>query len=351
MSTLERLDDYVGLFRPVFRRREQLRWASVYLQGLLQEGERKSVETLAGRIELPADLAVEDAAQALQHFISQSPWDADELLRRYRELIVRPVVEPDGVLVIEDVTFPKQGQHSVGVQRQFSAAQGRKINCQLAVSLHHVAPSACWPLALRLYLPRGWIRTTNRLDASGVPEAFRRPQSRADIALELIDAVRDEGISAAVVVAPATYGSSATFLDGVAQRGLTFLAEVSEDLLVTPANPADSPIEGPRRLAEWRETAGWLPWQRVRPDGSEPLWILTDSDERGPRHILSNLPAEATAGQARALWENRSRVEETCRNLRDDLGLDHFEGRSWMGFHHHASLVLLAHGFRLWEAD
>src|SRR4051794_35221320 len=144
-STLERFDEYVGLFRAVFRRREQVRWAAVYARGLLQAGERKSAQTLAGRVELPADLAVEDATQALQHFVSHSPWDADELLRRYREAVALPAADPDGVFLVEDVAFPKQGRHSVGVQRQFSPAHGRKINCQLAVAVYHAGPHAAVP--------------------------------------------------------------------------------------------------------------------------------------------------------------------------------------------------------------
>lgn len=310
MSTLDRLHEYVGLFQSVFRRREQVRWAGVYAQGLLQEGDRKSVEVIASRVELPADLAVEDAAQALQHFVSHSPWEAEDLARRYREVVARPLAVADGVFVIEDVAFVKQGRHSVGVQRQFSSAHGRKINCQLAVSLYHAGPTGAIPLALRLYLPRSWVQSAARLEASGVPQAFRRPASRAEIALDLLDGVRAEGFPGPMVLAGAPYGASREFQTGLEGRGLSFLLEAPED--------SDAPAE-PRRLLE----------------------------ESG-RPVLSNLPVETPAERVRELWDRRRRAEEVGRRLRVELGLDHFEGRSWPGFHHHASLVLMAYGFRLW---
>jgi SRSO17 transposase len=265
----QELDSYVGLFRGEFRRSDQARWAAVYLQGLLGAGRRKNIESLAETAVLPPGPAVDDVAQALQNFVNQSPWDEQRLWQRYRALMAQALEGDPGLLRVEDVTFPKQGQHSVGVLRQYSSAVGRKINCQVAVSLHAVAPSGVVPLALRLYLPRKWLEAPARLEAAAVPAECRVLQSKAEIALELLDRVRGEGWPGQEVVAGPAYGNSAAFREGLTARGLSF--QEAGDVLE-------------QGLAELRE-----------------------------------------------------------------LGLDHFEGRSWRGFHHHACLVMLAYGFRVWH--
>ncbi len=201
------LEEYVGLFRGAFRRSDQARWAAVYLQGLLRADGRKNLNTLAAAVTLPPGVASDDVAQALQNFVNRSPWDEERLLARHRALLLgRP-----GLLWIEDVTFPKQGQHSVGVQRQYSAAHGRKINCQIAVSLHHVGPAGHSPLALRLYLPRKWSEAPPRLLAAGVPEEHHAPRSRAEIALDLLRRVCGEGWPGREVAAGPAYRDSAAF--------------------------------------------------------------------------------------------------------------------------------------------
>jgi SRSO17 transposase len=269
---LAELDEYVGLFRGEFRRSDQARWAGVYLQGLLRADGRKNMETLAGTVALPPGLAADDVAQALQNFVNQSPWDEQRLGRRYRALLAgRPGASPSR-LHVEDLTFPKQGRHSVGVQRQYSSTLGRKVNCQVAVSLHHVGPDGALPLALRLYLPRRWAEAPERLEAAGVPEEHRALLGKAELALQLLDLVRGEGWSGSELTASPGYRGAAAFRDGLAERGL-----------------------------------------ELQEDGTD-------------------------AG----------RFEEGMARLRE-LGLDHFEGRSWRGFHHHACLVMLAYGFTVWR--
>jgi SRSO17 transposase len=265
---LAELDAYVGLFRGEFRRSDQARWAGVYLQGLLLAGGRKNVETLAGTVVLPPGLAADDVAQALQNFVNRSPWDEQRLARRYRALLAGA----PGRFHVEDLTFPKQGRHSVGVHRQYSSALGRKVNCQIAVSLHHVGPAGPCPLALRLYLPRQWAEAPARLEAAGVPEEYRAALGKPELALRLLDLARGEGWSGGEVTAGPGYRNAAAFRDGLAERGLHF-------------------------------------------------------EEGG-----------ADAGP----------FEEGLARLRQ-LGLDHFEGRSWRGFHHHACLVMVAYGFTVWR--
>jgi SRSO17 transposase len=273
---LQDLDAYIDLLRGAFRRSDQARWAAVYLQGLLGPCRRKNIESLAETAVLPPGSAVDDVAQALQNFVNQSPWDEQRLWQRYRALMAERPGPAPGLLWVEDVTFPKQGRHSVGVLRQYSSAFGRKINCQVAVSLHAVGPAGHVPLALRLYLPRKWLEAPARLEAAAVPPECRVPRGKAEIALELLDRVRDEGWPAQEVAAGPAYGTSAAFREGLAALGLAF--------------------------------------HDVR-DGAGP------------------------GGDA---------LEQGLAELRE-LGLDHFEGRSWRGFHHHACLVMLAYGFRMWS--
>lgn len=202
-TVLDRLRDYAALFAPDFPRAKPARWAGVYLHGLLTDGDRKSVEPLSRQVALPEGLAVRDPEQALQQFVSQSPWDEEAVLRRYRGHLAATFASPDAAFVIDDTTFPKQGRHSVGAQRQYCGALGKKANCQAAVSVHYVAPSGHYPLALRLFLPDSWRSDEPRLDRAGVPAAFRAGRTKGQIALELLDQVRAEGLAGRVVVADA----------------------------------------------------------------------------------------------------------------------------------------------------
>jgi SRSO17 transposase len=306
---LRSLDEYAALFREAFRRRDQARWAAVYLQGLLGDAERKSIGGLARRVLLPPDVTAEDAAQALQNFVNQSPWDEGRVWRRYRGLMAERLARPDGVFVLDDPAFVKQGRHSVGVQRQYSGALGRKTNCQIAVALHHAGTAGCCPLALRLYLPRGWLQHPHRLDAAGVPECRRRALGKGAIALELLDEARAEGWSAGLVAGGAGFGADREFREGLAARGLTYLLEAPGD---------------------------------VEPLDTETVWPAEDG-----RLQVGNV-GDASAAPPRAA-SARKAAAEAGAELMKGLGLEHFEGRSWRGFHHHACLVMLAYGFRFFR--
>src|SRR6185437_11894762 len=138
--------------------------AGVYLAGLIQEGERKSFEPLSRRVARPPDLNVKDPEQALQLFVNQSPWDELQVLERCRAVLAETSADPQGIFVIDDTSFPKQGRHSVGVPRQYCGALGKKANCQVAPSVHYVSPKGHCPLAMRLYLPEAWLDDPKRLD-------------------------------------------------------------------------------------------------------------------------------------------------------------------------------------------
>ena len=185
-AVLSRLRDYAALFAEDFPQSKPARWAGVYLQGLLLDGDRKSIEPLARRITLPEGLSSKDPEQALQQFVNQSPWDQQAVLRRYRARMAQTFASAEGIFVIDDTSFPKQGKHSVGVQRQYCGALGKKANCQVAVSVHYVSPQGHYPLDLRLYLPGCWLTDAARLDQAGVPAAERRALTKPEIALELL---------------------------------------------------------------------------------------------------------------------------------------------------------------------
>jgi SRSO17 transposase len=296
---------------------------------------------------------------------------------------------PEGIFVIDDTSFPKQGKHSVGVQRQYCGALGKKANCQAAPSVHYVTPTGHYPLDLRLYLPDSWLADPKRLDQAGVPGAERRALTKPQIALELLDRVRSEGLPGWAVVTDAGYGASKEFRDGVAARGLVYMAGVTGDGVVFLQEPTWDP-PGPsgrgrpatrHRLARtspppvalselaktvrlrkvtWREgTKGKLSarfaWLRVWPgqgwqEGAcahaAPLWLLIEEQADGKlKFAFSNLPPDTSCKKAVRLWKSRWPVEQGYQQLKEELGLDHFEGRSWRGFHHHACLVFLAYGF------
>jgi SRSO17 transposase len=303
----ERLEEYVERFRPAFRRGIQARWAAVYLHGLLCARGRKNIGTLARSVTVPPDLVVEDAAQALQHFVNQSPWDEAAVAAHYRRLLADEA-GTDGVVVVSDLAVVKQGRHSVGVQRQYSAALGRKANCQVASALFALEPTAAVPLHFRLYLPRGWTQNPDRLAAAGVPEGQRHFRGKATVALELLDELRTEGWPVRTVVVGAGQGADQTFREALARRGWHYVAEAPDAA-----------------------------------DLAEGEWLATTGDLK----VIGSGGAERAAEPLPLLERTRKAVAAVRRTLSEELGLDHFEGRSWRGFHHHGCLVLLALGFRL----
>jgi SRSO17 transposase len=391
-EVLDRLRDYAERFRDDFRHTAQRSWSGVYLRGLLQDGERKSIEPMVDRVPLPVELRdINDPEQAMQQFVNQSPWDEQPILQRYRSIMAETFASPQGIFVIDDTGLPKQGQHSVGVQHQYCGQLGKKANCQVAVTVHYVSPNGHFPTALRLYLPRSWTSSPERMDRVGVPEEFRGEMTKGQIALELLDQVRGEKLLPGdVVITDAGYGVSQEFRDGLQQRDLFYIAGVTPEMVVFTAEPrwdwpedqsgpgrprtrprlvADNPRpvslkslaeSQPRQKVTWREgTKGKLwakfAWIRVWPGqgwdqgacaSAKPIWLLIEERSNGEIHYaLSNLPVKTSRLQAVRLWKSRWPVEQGYQQMKGELGLNHFEGRSWRGFHHHASLVMLAYGF------
>jgi SRSO17 transposase len=361
-------------------RTEQRRWAPVYLRGLLGPGERKSVEPMAGRV-APGEV------QQLHHFVAASPWATapleEELVRRADRL----VGGPDAVLVIDDTALVKQGRHSVGVARQYCGQLGKRANCQVLVSLTLARAEVPVPIGLRLFLPEAWAEDRARRAKAGVPAAITgRPKWR--IALDELDRVRAAGARFGCVLADAEYGKAAPFRQGLSDRGLLWAVGIlptqkvyPADVTVAPAPPkatgrrpkhpvasaksgsaedlvAALPEAAFRRIAWRRGTKGDLRADfaavRVRvADGpvaaraqhlpGEEAWLVCERRAGGERkYYLTSHPPDAPlaalAGAIKARWVG----EQAHRQLKGELGLDHFEGRSWTGLHHHALLCLIA---------
>lgn len=386
-GVLRRLAEYATHFAPSFRRKDQARWAEAYLRGLLQDGERKSVEPLVRRIELPPQCRTTDPTQAVQHWLNQGGWDAERLMVEYRRLMSEAFACEDGRFIVDDTSFVKQGKHSVGVQRQYCGALGKNANCQVAVSLHYATPAGHHPLALRLHLSESWTSDGARLDECKVPPEHRQPKTKHQIALELLDQVRAEGVTGQCLLGDAGYGAS-DFRAALDKRGLVYMLGMKGDEAVFASKPqwetrkagrrgrpsgrphlaahsvrpvsvATIAASVPLRRCTWREgTKGkmfarfgrvrvWpaFRWRTGKCANASPVWLVVE--ERGDqlRYAFSNAPADVSLMHLVRLLKQRWPVEQGYQQLKEELGLDHFEGRSWTGFHHHAAMVFLAYGF------
>src|SRR3954452_16116212 len=355
-EVLLRLRDYAQRFQDLFRYPAQFAWSGVYLRGLLQDGERKSIEPMASRVPRPAELLhIKDPEQALQQFVNQSSWDEQPVWTRYRRVMAEPLASPRGIFVIDDTGFPKQGKHSVGVQHQYCGQLGKKANCQVAVTVHYVSPKGHVPAALRLYVPKSWTTSPKRLTEAKVPESCRDAKTKGQIALELLDQVRGEGrLPGDLVITDSGYGVSQPFREGLAQRQLFYIAGVTSEMVVFTEEPRwerPQPATGgrprtnprlaeasprpvrleelaerlPRRKVTWREgtkgkLSGKFSWVRVWPaQGWERgecafaalLWLLIEEQADGKiRFAVSNLPAGTRRLTAVRLWKSRWPVEQ-----------------------------------------
>ncbi len=366
-----------------------------YCTGLLLPGDRKSVEPMAARLR-PDRTSAEH--QSLLHFVGQSSWDEKALLRAVRAAVLPVMTErqPIAAWIVDDTGFPKKGHHSVGVARQYCGQLGKQDNCQVAVSLSVATSEASLPVAWQLYLPEAWAGDGARRKRVKVPETIGF-QTKPEIALGQITSALAEGIAPGVVLADAGYGNASAFRDGLAELGLEFVVAVSGTATVwpqgmTPAVPAGSgrgrrpkrlrrggdeaPVEQVAALAESLAGEAWraVRWRqgaaealasrfaalRVRPAQgdhrrSEPRpehWLLAEwpNDEAGPtRFWFSTLPANTPVERLVFLAKLRWLIERDYLELKQELGLGHYEGRGWPGFHHHGALCIAAYGFLVAE--
>src|SRR5262249_14742739 len=345
-----RLGQFLDGFSGFFTRRPQRAAASQYLDGLFNDSERKSMQAMHGRLSDPASY------QSLQHFITDSPWDAERLWRRVRDVV--PVRR--GVLAVDDTSFPKQGHRSVGVKRQYCGALGKVANCQVAVSTVLLGDQLAWPLTFELYLPKEWTTEEQRTRAQIPPSVRFREKWR--IALAQIRRVLQAGFQLTAVVADADYGSTAAFRRGLEHLGVRYGVAIRWFLTMW--------LPGARRVQTAAEIAAAIPddeWQRltwghgtkgplvgrfvarrVRPAKSRgERWLLCERALTGDDRKYSLLNLDATVSLRELVIVVRSRwpIEQQYRELKDELGLDHFEGRSYRGWTHHTVLTAIAFTF------
>jgi SRSO17 transposase len=372
-------------------RKDQRARGACYLRGLMLEGRRKSIEPMAAR------LGGEIHYQALHHFVAASPWDWRPVRRRLAERLVAELGPT--AWAVDDTGFPKDGTCSVGVQRQYSGTLGKTANCQLGVSVNAVTEQASCPLDWRLFMPESWDQDAlaERRAACHLPDSVRH-RPKWQLALDMLDELATWGLAPPVLVSDCGYGEVGEFRSGLDDRQIPYVVQVKADTSAypEPVRPTTAPYTGrgrrpqPRyhdkpsslkRLALaagqgagveliWRRASKGLQRSRflalrarpagitprrqaaARADGAEwelPVrWLLAEwpTDKPEPvKYWLSNLPATTPMVELVRLGKLRWRIEQDYRELKGALGLDHFEGRSFGGWHHHVTLVAVAHGF------
>ncbi|WP_331744919.1 IS701 family transposase (plasmid) [Streptomyces sp. NBC_01136] len=386
------------IFEP-FARDDQRRWGQVYLRGLLTDGRRKSVEPMAAR------LGQDGNRQAMAHFVTTSPWDPAHVRARLAwmtEAAIRPTA-----VVFDDTGFLKDGDASACVSRQYTGTAGKVTNCQVGVSLHLASDHASAAVDWRLFLPKTWDPGSAQADpgkvarraACGIPDGTGHVE-KWQLALDMLDETRSWGIEVPLAIADAGYGDAAAFRLGLQDRGLNYMVGISSTLSAQPgeAVPVTEPYRGMGRppvpkypdkpqsvkqlvIAAGRKAAKPVQWRegsrpgkgrsglrrmysrfvilRVRPAGREirkvvdgpelpACWLLAEwpAGEAEPVQFwLSDLPSGMPLTTLVRLAKLRWRIEHDYREMKQALGLAHFEGRTWNGWHHHVTLVSAAHVF------
>ena len=390
-----RFAEYVDLLATVLGREDRAQPFKDYCTGLLIPGERKSVEPMAAVV---APARVSAKHQSLLHLVAQAAWSDEALLGKVRELVL-PAIEAQGKIeawIVDDTGFAKKGVHSVGVARQYCGRLGKTDNCQIAVTLSIANHAASLPIAHRLYLTEDWAADEARRKKAHVPDnvIFK---TKPQIALDQIRAALAAGVSPAVLLFDAGYGADGAFRSGVTALGLSYVAGVQSTLSVWPPDMEPLPpkpwsgrgrppsrvrrdgehapvsaktlamglSEEAWRVVPWREGSNETlssrfaavrirpasrDWKRAAPHPLEWLLIEWPEGEKEPtKYWLSTLPEDTPIDVLVDTAKLRWRIERDYEELKSELGLAHFEGRSWRGFHHHAALCIAAYGFLIRE--
>ena len=377
-NSVEQFTTFITPLAATVGRSERRIAATRYIEGLLIPGQRKSIEPMAERLGVDS--------QSLQQFLTDSPWNDDDVWTAIRREVI-PHLEPIEAWIVDETGWLKQGQHSVGVGHQYCGAVGKSANCQVSVE---VAVSDGWiaaPVAGRLYLPESWTSDRSRCKQAGVPDNIPFA-TKPMIAVELIEQVLRDGVPVAPVLADAVYGDNAQFRKRLHDLDLEFFLQVDpgkhkgwdhevQTVLKQKrrhAAPDTPPSETVQQLAasispkQWKDcswsTANGLTrttriaWREVflqhdlrHPNGSlERIWLVVDwpaGDAEPYHYYLARFHKEPTRTRCLKLSRSRWQIEQYFQRSKDDLGLDHFEGRSWRGFHHHLVLAAIAYLFIL----
>jgi SRSO17 transposase len=383
-----RFSAYVAGLGSVIGHVERTRPLRDYCTGLMLPGERKSVEPMAART-APARTAAQH--QSLLHFVGVATWSDEQVLAKVREMVL-PAIEKDGPIeawIIDDTSFPKKGKHSVGVQHQYCGQLGKQANCQVAVSLSIANHAASLPVAWRLYLPQDWSKDRARRKQAGVPKEIKF-KTKPEIALEQIRWACEAGLPRGVGLMDTAYGNDSRLRAGMTELGVTYVASILPNTLMwrsgTAPRPTGKPLNNtgrrdqpelisarevmqglPKsawRVVKWREgSADWLSsrFARVRvrvghnkldPAQLVEEWLLVEwpeSEAEPTRYWLSTLPQNVSFQRLVDFAKLRWRIERDYQELKQEVGLGHYEGRGWRGFHHHATLCIAAYGFLIAE--
>jgi SRSO17 transposase len=377
-ALLRRLTRWLDQFKACFGHRAQHVSLRQYVDGLLGDSARKSMSAMLERISEPTSY------QAFQHFITHAPWDAELVWRRLRGVIP----ERTGILILDETSFPKSGPHSVGVTRQYCGALGKVANCQVAVTAALWTGRRAWPVGALLYLPEPWIGDLARRTAARIPGAVTF-QEKWRLALTLVRRSRAAGLTLVAVVADAEYGDNSTVRQMLHRLRVPYALGISPTLTVfrgTPTLRVDREQPPPRnrrrgwpdqepvsvrtlsdalpprmwRRVQWRNGTN-SPWEadfaalRVTPATdwrhrrlAPEVWLLCERG-LGPngrrRHYLVSLPGSASVKQLVRLAHHRWAIEQHYQDFKTELGLDHFEGRTYPGWAHHMVISAVAYAF------
>ena len=380
------LERWLRPFLSEYGNKKRAYWAPVYLRGLLSDSRRKSVEPMAARV-APGE------TQQLHHFVSTSPWELEPLETMLAKKADELVGGEKALLIVDDTALVKKGRHSVGVSHQYCGELGKKANCQSLVSLTLMRWEVPVCIGLRLFVPESWSEDDVRRKACGIPETIRH-EPKWRIALNEIDRTLSRGVRFGAIVADAEYGSCGDFRKGLSRRECRWALGFLPNQKVYPATvrlqspdprrkgrPGKHPIVsresvsaqemieslGPRafRTICWRQgTQGPLRAKfaavRVRPaDGpkisqgrrlpGEEVWLICEWRKSGEkRYYVSNFPAQTSRLKLAQVIKGRWACEQAHQQMKQELGLDHFEGRSWLGLHHHALMVMIGMLFLQW---
>jgi SRSO17 transposase len=367
------------------RRTRQLR---DYCTGLVLPGEHKSVEPMAART-APARTAAQH--QSLLHFVGNACWSDEAVLAKVRETVL-PSIEKNGPIeawIIDDTSFPKKGKHSVGVHHQYCGQLGKQANCQVAVSLSIANHSASLPVAYRLYLPQDWTKDRTRRKEADVPKEIKF-RTKPEIALEQIRWACEAGLPRGIALMDTAYGNDSRLRTGMTELGVLYVVGILPNTLMwrpgSGPRRMDKPLNNTGRRDEpdlvsaeevmlalpksawrtvtWREgSADHLSsrFARVRvrvgynkliPEKLSPEWLLIEWPEgeaEPTKYWLATLPEDIDFTRLVDLAKLRWRIERDYQELKQEVGLGHYEGRGWRGFHHHATLCIAAYGFLIAE--
>ena len=394
-SQSERLAAYLDRLSQVAGHADRVLPMQSYTKGLLLPIERKSVEPMAARL---APGNVRQMHQSLHHIVAEAAWSDAALLAEVRRQVLPAMTRKQSLAawIVDDTGFPKKGTHSVGVTRQYCGQLGKQENCRVAVSVSLGTEQASLPVAYRLYLPEIWAQDPARRKQAGVPKEVRF-QTKPEIALDQIRWLVEKDVPRAAVLADAAYGNDTGFREGLEALGLSYCVGVQSSTSVWPPGVAPLPPKvrsrmgrPPKRLRQderhhpvsvkdlalclrkadlrrvsWREgTRGTMHSRfaalrvhaahrdeersRRRPE----QWLLIEwpkAEKEPTKYWLSNLPESISLRKLVATAKLRWRIERDYKELKQELGLGHFEGRNWRGFHHHASLCMAAYGFLVVE--